>query len=107
MASIFDTNDAVLPAAYPKETWKLRLYVTGRTPMCIRALADLQRACAHWLPGPYHIEVVDLLENPRLAVDDQIVAVPTLVKTDPPPLRKIVGDLSDAERLLAYMQLRP
>jgi circadian clock protein KaiB len=81
--------------------------VTGYSPKSIRALANLQRACAHWLPGRYHIEVVDLLENPRLAADDQIVAVPTLVKKHPPPIRKIVGDLSDTERLLADMQLRP
>ncbi len=81
--------------------------MTGYSPKSIRALANLQRACAHWLPGRYHIEVVDLLENPRLAADDQIVAVPTLVKKHPPPIRKIVGDLSDTERLLADMQLRP
>ena len=81
--------------------------MTGHSPKSIRALANLQRACAHWLPGRYHIEVVDLLENPRLAADDQIVAVPTLVKKHPPPVRKIVGDLSDTERLLADMQLRP
>ena len=81
--------------------------MTGHSPKSIRALANLQRACAHWLPGRYHIEVVDLLENPRLAADDQIVAVPTLVRKHPPPIRKIVGDLSDTERLLADMQLRP
>ena len=81
--------------------------MTGHSPKSIRALANLQRACAHWLPGRYHIEVVNLLENPRLAADDQIVAVPTLVKNHPPPVRKIVGDLSDTERLLADMQLRP
>ena len=68
---------------------------------------NLERICAHWLPGRHHIEVVDLLENPRVAADDQIVAVPTLVKTYPPPIRKIVGDLSDTERLLFGMQLRP
>ena len=100
-------DDAARPAASPQETWQLRLYVTGRTPACVRALANLQRACAHWLPGRYHIEVVDLLENPGVAVDDQIVAVPTLVKTHPPPIRKIVGDLADTERLLFGMHLRP
>jgi KaiB domain len=60
------TNDAAQPAAYPGETWELRLYVTGRTPTCVRALANLQRACAHWLPGRYHIEIIDLVENPHL-----------------------------------------
>ena len=104
-----NTNDAAQPAAPPEETWELRLYVTGRSPAGVRALANLQRACAHWLQGRYHIEVVDLLENPRLAAEDQIVAVPTLIKTHPPPIRKIVGDLSntDTELLLFGMQLRP
>jgi circadian clock protein KaiB len=103
------TNDAAHPETYPEETWELRLYVTGRSPKCVRALANLQRACAHWLPGRYHIEVVDLLENPRLAADHQIVAVPTLIRTHPPPVRKIVGDLSDTdtERLLFGTQRRP
>ena len=100
-------NDAAQSAAHPEETWELRLYVTGRSPTCVRALGNLERICAHWLPGRHHIEVVDLLENPRVAADDQIVAVPTLVKTYPPPIRKIVGDLSDTERLLFGMQLRP
>ena len=102
-----DTDDAAQPAASAEETWELRLYVTGRTPTCVRALANLQRACAHWLPGRHHIEVIDLVENPRLAAEDQIVAVPTLVRTHPPPIRKIVGDLSDTERLLFGLQLRP
>ncbi len=101
------TDDRAHPAAPPQETWELRLYVTGHSPKSIRALANLRRACGHWLPGRYHIEVVDLLENPRLAADDQIVAVPTLVRKHPPPVRKIVGDLSDTERLLVDMQLRP
>ncbi len=101
------TDDRARPAAPPQETWELRLYVSGHSPKSIRALANLQRACAHWLPGRHHIDVVDLLENPRLAADDQIVAVPTLVRKHPPPIRKIVGDLSDTERLLADMQLRP
>jgi circadian clock protein KaiB len=102
-----NTDDATRPAASAEETWELRLYVTGRTPACVRALANLQRACTHWLPGRYHIEVIDLLENPRLAAYNQILAVPTLVKMHPPPIRKIVGDLSDAEWLLVGMQLRP
>ncbi len=101
-----DTRAATQPAASAEETWQLRLYITGRTPACVRALANLQRACAHWLPGRHHIEVIDLLDNPRLAADDQIVAVPTLVKTRPPPVRRIVGDLSDTDRLLFGMQIR-
>ena len=102
-----DTDDAAPPAASAEETWELRLYVTGRTPTCVRAVANLQRACAHWLPGRCHIEIIDLLENPHLAAGDEIIAVPTLVKKHPPPVRKIVGDLSDTERLFFRMQLRP
>ena len=101
------TGDAAQRAASAGETWELRLYVTGRTPTCVRALANLERACAHWLPGRYHIEIIDLVENPHLAAEDQILAVPTLVKKYPPPIRKMVGDLSDTERLLFRMQLRP
>jgi circadian clock protein KaiB len=89
------------------EAWELRLYVTGRSPKSVRAIENLQRACEQHLDGRYHIELVDLLENPRLAADDQILAVPTLVRKLPPPIRKIVGDLSDTERLLVGLQLRP
>ena len=83
-----------------REIWELRLYVIGRSPKCVRAIENLQVACEQHLAGRYRIEVVDLLENPRLAVDDQILAVPTLVRKLPPPIRKIVGDLSDTDRLL-------
>ena len=101
--------DRARPSQSPKETWQLRLYVTGQSPKCVRALANLQRACTHWLPGRHDIEVVDLLENPRRAVEDQIVAVPTLVKVYPPPVRKIVGDFSDTDSqdLLFGMHQRP
>jgi circadian clock protein KaiB len=102
-----NTDDEAQPAAPAEETWELQLCVTGRTAKCVRAIANLQRACAHWLPGRYHIEIIDLLENPRRAAEDQIVAVPTLVRSYPPPVCKIVGDLSDPERLLFGMQLRP
>ena len=100
------TGDAAQPAATAEETWKLRLYVTGRTPSCVRALANLQHACARWLPGQHHIEVIDLLENPRLAKDDQIVAIPTLVRKLPEPLRRIIGDLSNTERMFVGLDLR-
>jgi circadian clock protein KaiB len=89
------------------ETWDLRLYVTGRSPKCLRAIENLQSACEEHLAGRYRIEVVDLLDNPRLAADDQILAVPTVVRRLPPPMRKIVGDLSDTDRLLVGLQLRP
>jgi len=102
-----DTNDRAQPAASAKETWELRLYVTGRSLMSVRAHANLERVCAHWLPGRYRVEVIDLLENPRLVAEDQILAAPMLVRMRPPPIRRIVGDLSDAERLLFGMQPWP
>ena len=101
------TGDRAEAAAPAEERWELRLYVTGRSPKSVRAMANLERVCVHWLSGQYHIEVVDLLENPRLAADDHIVAVPTVVRRLPLPTRKIVGDLTDTDRLLVGLQLRP
>ena len=92
--------------ALTSETWELRLYVTGRSPSCLRAIENLRLACEQHLAGRHRIELVDLLENPSRAADDQILAVPTLVRQYPPPIRKIVGDLSDTDRLLAGLQLR-
>ncbi|HEU5176609.1 MAG TPA: circadian clock KaiB family protein [Burkholderiales bacterium] len=88
------------------EKWNLRLYTAGQSPKSLAALDNLKRMCEQHLPGRYTIEVVDLLKNPRLAKDDQIVAIPTLVRKLPEPLRRIVGDLSDTERALVGMQLR-
>lgn len=85
--------------------WELRLYVAGATSKTLRAKRNLERVCEEHLAGRYHIEIVDLLENPALAVDEQIFAVPTLVRQLPPPLRKIIGDLSDTDRLLVGLQL--
>jgi circadian clock protein KaiB len=89
------------------ERWELRLYVTGRSPKCLRAMENLRLVCEQYLRGRYHIEVVDLLEDPRLAAYEQILAVPTLVRQLPLPIRKVVGDLSDTDRLLAGLQLPP
>lgn len=89
----------------PKQ-WQLRLYVAGQTPKSLAAFANLKRICDEYLEGEFEIEVIDLLENPRLAKDDQIVAIPTLVRKLPVPIRKIVGDLSDTERTLVGLQLR-
>ena len=88
------------------ETWQLRLYVAGETPRAAAALANLKRICEEHLAGRYTIEVVDLLANPRLATGDQIIAVPTLVRRLPPPMKKIIGDLSNEERLLVGLDLR-
>jgi circadian clock protein KaiB len=87
--------------------WALRLYVAGRTPKAIAALANLKKICEDHLAGRYSIEIIDLLENPQLARGDQIVAVPTLVRKLLPPLRKIIGDLSNTERVLVGLDLRP
>jgi circadian clock protein KaiB len=99
-------DDAAVTSASQGETWDLRLYVTGLSPKCQRAAENLRRACEEYLPGRYRIEVVDLLENPRLASADQILAVPTVVRKLPSPIRKIVGDLSDTDRLLVGLLLR-
>jgi len=88
------------------DKWLLRLYTAGQSPRSLVALENLRRLCDEHLAGRYRIEVVDLLKNPRLAKDDQIVAIPTLVRQLPPPLRKIIGDLSDTERALVGLQLR-
>jgi len=88
------------------EKWNLRLYTAGQSPKSLAALDNLKRMCEQHLAGRYTIEVVDLLKNPRLAKDDQIVAIPTLVRKLPEPLRRIVGDLSDTERALVGMQLK-
>jgi circadian clock protein KaiB len=89
------------------EFFDLRLYVAGQTARSIAALANLQRICDEHLEGRYRLEVIDLLERPQLAQGDQIVALPTLVRKLPEPIRKLVGDLSDTERALVGLDLRP
>ncbi len=87
--------------------WELRLYVAGETPKSLAAFQNLKRLCEEYLAGRYRIEVIDLVKNPKLARDEQIVAIPTLVRKLPDPIRRIVGDLSDTERTLVGLQLRP
>jgi circadian clock protein KaiB len=89
------------------ERWDLRLYTAGQSPKSLAALSNLKRICDEHLPGRYSIEVIDLMKNPRLAKDDEIVAIPTLVRKLPAPLRKVIGDLSNEERALVGLQLRP
>ncbi len=89
------------------EIWDLRLYVAGQTTKSLTAFANLKQICEQHLPGRYRIEVVDLVKNPHLARGDQIVALPTLVRKLPQPLRKIIGDLSNTERTLVGLDLRP
>jgi circadian clock protein KaiB len=88
-------------------SWELRLYVAGQTPKSIAAFNNLQRVCEEHLAGKYKLEVIDLIKNPQLAQGDQIVAIPTLVRKLPEPVRKIIGDLSNTERVLVGLQLRP
>jgi len=96
-----------IPPEAGDAAWVLRLYVAGQTPKSITAFANLRRICEEHLAGQYRIEVIDLLENPQLAAGDQIIAIPTLVRKLPPPMRKIIGDLSNTERVLVGLDLRP
>jgi circadian clock protein KaiB len=88
-------------------TYVLRLYVAGQTPRSIAALANLKKICEEHLAGRYKLQVIDLLENPQLARGDQILAIPTLVRKLPEPVRKIIGDLSNTERVLIGLDLLP
>lgn len=94
-------------APFKRPVWELRLYVAGMTPTSIRAFENLKRLCEEHMHGAYKIQVVDLLERPMLARGDQIIAVPTLVRRLPTPVKKIIGDLSNTERVLVGLDLRP
>ena len=89
-----------------EKNWELRLYVAGQTPKSLAAFANLKKICEEHLAGQYHIEVIDLIKKPQLASGDQILAIPTLVRKLPEPIRKIIGDLSDTERVLVGLNLR-
>jgi len=89
-----------------QKTWELRLYVAGQTPRSVAAFANLKKICEEHLEGQYRIEVIDLLKKPQLAAGDQILAIPTLVRKLPEPVRKIIGDLSNTERVLVGLNLR-
>jgi circadian clock protein KaiB len=90
-----------------KDVWELRLYVAGQTPKSLAAFANLKKICEEHLEGKYHIEVIDLLKNPQLAQGDQILAIPTLVRKLPQPIKKIIGDLSNTLRVLVGLDVRP
>src|SRR5208337_3225798 len=100
-------NEQERQASGPDDVWNLRLYVAGQTAKSLAAFANLKKVCEEHLAGRYKIEVIDLLVNPQLARGDQIVALPTLVRKLPEPIRKIIGDLSNTERVLVGLQLRP
>jgi circadian clock protein KaiB len=95
------------PAPGDADFWDLRLYVAGRTPRSIAALANIEKICGEHLAGKYRVEVIDLMANPQLARTDQILAIPTLVRKLPAPVRKIIGDLSQTERVLVGLDVRP
>jgi circadian clock protein KaiB len=92
--------------AATEEIWNLRLYVAGQTPKSIMAFANLKKICEEHLAGKYSIEVIDLLKNPQLAKGDQIIAIPTLVRKLPEPIKKIIGDLANTERVLVGLDIR-
>jgi circadian clock protein KaiB len=114
LQEIADHNELANPNGSKKKThfgddevWDLRLYTAGQTPRSVAAFANLKRICDEYLPGRYNIEVVDLVKHPQLAAGDQIVAIPTLVRKLPQPLRKVVGDLRNTDSALVGLQLRP
>lgn len=90
---------------HPNNQWKLRLYVAGETPRSVAAIDNLRRICADFMGAGYEIEVIDLLKNPGLAREDQVLAIPTLVRQIPPPAKKIIGDLSNVERVLVGLDV--
>jgi circadian clock protein KaiB len=101
-----ETGVSPTPGTPPHPNYELRLYVAGQTAKSVAAFANLKKVCEEHLAGEYTIEVVDLLERPQLARGDQIVAIPTLVRKLPEPVRKIIGDLSNTEKVLVGLQIR-
>lgn len=104
---IDDVRNPDPPRGNGGDFWELRLYVAGQTPKSLTALANLKIICEQNLAGRYRIEVIDLVQNPHLARGDQILAIPTLVRRLPEPIRRIIGDLSNSERVLVGLDVRP
>lgn len=107
MTNIEHEGDATIASAPDEKQWILRLYVAGQTAKSLTAFANLKRICEEHLCGQYQIEVIDLEQNPQQARTDQIIAIPTLVRKLPEPLRRIIGDLSNTEKVLVGLELRP
>jgi circadian clock protein KaiB len=99
-------GDEALGELGPGEFWTLKLYVAGQSPRSLAAFANLKKICSEYVPGKYSIEVIDLLDHPQLAAGDQIIAIPTLIRKLPTPIRKIIGDLSNTDRVLVGLDLR-
>lgn len=89
-----------------EEVWEFKLYVAGHTPRSVTAISNLKALCEEYMPGRYQIEIIDLIERPELARSDQVVAIPTLVRNLPGPIRRIIGDLSNTERVLVGLQVK-
>ncbi len=106
-STIRSTSRSSAPDLDDGERWNLRLYVAGETPKCVQAFEHLKRICEEHLQGRYTIEVIDLLKNPTLASGDQIIAIPTLVRQLPAPVKKIIGDLTNTERVVVGLNLVP
>jgi circadian clock protein KaiB len=107
MKSVSPGKSKKAKADSTEKTWNLRLYVAGQTQKSITAFANLNKICEDHLAGQYRIEVIDLLKNPQLAKGDQIIAIPTLVRKLPEPIKKIIGDLANTERVLVGLDIRP
>jgi circadian clock protein KaiB len=95
------------PSLTVEKSWNLRLYIAGQTPKSITALTNLKKICEEHLANQYNIEIIDLVRHPELARKDQILAIPTLVRSLPPPLKKIIGDLSNSEKVLLGLDMEP
>lgn len=98
---------AIKKTAKKEEMWILKLYIAGQTPRSIKALENLKKICEEAIPGQYKIELIDLTANPQLAATDQILAVPTVVRKLPVPIRKLIGDLSNKEKVLVGLNITP
>lgn len=101
-----DSNEQTSEEISEEQTYRLKLYVAGQTPKCLRAFANLREICETHLSGKYNIEIIDLTKNPQLGRADQILAIPTLVRHLPSPLVKIIGDLSNTERVLVGLSIQ-
>ena len=104
MEGLAEVDDEPVPAALP---YVLRLYVTGKAPNSLRAIAKVKEVCERYLPGRYNLQVIDIYQQPALAEEDQIIVAPTLVRKSPGPLRKVFGDFSDGDRILLGLDLHP
>jgi circadian clock protein KaiB len=107
MTAMEDKNTGSEDVGLASEVWDLRLYVAGTSEKSVAAIENLHRICEEHLPGKHKIEVIDLLQHPHLASGDQIVAIPTLIRKLPNPVKRIIGDLSNTERTIVELQLRP